>query len=64
MLSGAHVSVIAIGTDANSVELKGMASYPKNENIYSVDRISQLPSLRDQIIKAYCNGTHTKFFKN
>ena len=50
--------VIAIGgrQDTNYNELSGIASRPVEENIYQIERISQLETLQLDTIQSICNG--------
>lgn len=50
--------MIAIGgrQDTNYNELSGIASAPVDENIYQVERISQLETLQLDAIQSFCDG--------
>ena len=48
--------VVAVGEDINRQELEGIASDPKDENIFTVDTIRDLPSLERNIIFSICDG--------
>ena len=48
--------VVAVGEDINRQELEGIASDPKDENIFTVDTIRDLPRLERNIIFSICDG--------
>ena len=56
--TGMYFIVIAIGgrQDTNYNELSGIASRPVEENIYQIERISQLETLQLDTIQSICNG--------
>ena len=61
VLSGSHIIVVSVGKDLNMVELEGIASEPKDFNIYRVESISTLPSIQQQIITSFCDGKFTEY---
>ena len=48
--------VVAVGEDINRQELEGIASDPKDENIFTVDSIRDLSSLQRNIVFSICDG--------
>ena len=58
IFTGMYFIVIAIGgrQDTNYNELSGIASRPVAENIYQIERISQLETLQLDTIQSICNG--------
>lgn len=63
-VNGVHIIVIAIGTDVNRIELEGMASEPKNANIFTLNSINSLMSIKDQIVNSICNGMYKRSIQN
>ena len=55
-VQGIHLMVVAVGEDINRQELEGIASDPKDENIFTVDSIRDLPSLQRNITFSICDG--------
>ncbi len=55
-VEGIHFVVIAVGTDINTIELEGIASEPKQENLYTVSTIRDIPQLKEEIIGSVCDG--------
>ena len=58
---GMYFIVIAIGgrQDTNYNELSGIASRPVDDNIFQIERISQLETLQLDAIQSICNGEQT-----
>ncbi len=52
-----HLMVVAVGQDINRIELEGIASDPKDENIYTVESINDLNNLERNIVYSTCDGT-------
>lgn len=55
-VDGTHMIVATVENDHNNLELKGLASDPKEKNIFNVQRYSQLPTIVSTIVQATCNG--------
>ena len=54
-INGAHITVVTV-TDTPSLEIKGIASDPDDQNILYVENFSMLPTLSDRLVKAVCDG--------
>ncbi len=54
--AGIQQVVISVGSWIDNEELIGMASYPQNENIHSVDRADNLTAIKDTIRNLACNS--------
>jgi len=48
----------SVGRDLNILELEGMASEPKDDNIFSVDSIRFLDDMFDELVFSVCNGEY------
>ncbi len=55
-VNGAHIIVIAIGTQLNMLELKGIASQPIQRTLFTIDSIRNLPTISNNIVAATCDG--------
>ena len=53
---GIRIIGVGVGTDVRSFGLATIASLPTSETVFVVPSSSQLPSLRDKIVNATCNG--------
>ena len=53
---GIHIIVVAVGTSLNLLELRGIASQPERQNVYSVDSYMDLGGLMTTMFGATCNG--------
>jgi len=56
---GIRVIGVAVGTDVQPFGLSTVASWPSTETVFTVPSSSQLPTLRDRIVDATCNGELT-----
>jgi len=54
--SGIRIIGFGVGTDVEPFGLSTIASMPASETVFVVPSSSQLPTLRDKIINATCNG--------
>jgi collagen type VI alpha len=55
-LEGIHILVASAETDADNIELRGIASRPFSNTFFPVDRFSDIPALKEQVVDALCNG--------
>ena len=59
-LEGIHIICIAVGTSLNMIQLRGIASPPPEENIFSTRSFNAISTMEDGVVMATCNG-RTKF---
>jgi collagen type VI alpha len=57
-VQGIHVIVVAVGTQLNLLELRGMASQPNANTIITVDSIRNLPSVMNNVLDSICNDVN------
>ena len=53
---GIHTVVIAVGGWTDMEELVGMASFPYQENLFSVENADALENIRDNLRDVICNS--------
>lgn len=61
-VDGIHLIVVALETDPNDLEIKGIASDPDSSNVIAVPSYKDLPKAVDSVVKATCNGTYTYYY--
>lgn len=54
-ITGIQIIVAAVGRDLNLMELRGIASNPYQNNIFSVDSFSRINDLKSNIVQGTCN---------
>lgn len=59
-IEGAHIIVVTV-TEKPTLEIKGIASDPDNENILYVENFSMLPSLSNRLVQAVCDDVNECF---
>ena len=61
LLRDAGVSVLAMGVGGwvRRAELEGMASHPKQRNVFTVDRYEALFQIADPLMETVCDGEST-----
>ena len=57
-VKGTHIIVVAIGTQLNMLELKGMASQAVAKTLFTIDSIRNLPSIANDIVSSTCDGMY------
>ena len=55
-MAGVHVITVGVGKHIDMDHLRGVASWPTSENIFSVQAWHQLSSLVEPAIQATCDG--------
>ena len=50
--------MVAVGTQLNELELRGIASSPEQQNVYTVRSYRQLTSILPSMVSAMCNGQY------
>lgn len=55
-INGIHILAVVVGNNHRSLEIKGIASDPDEENILNVDRFSMLETIKDRLVTAVCDG--------
>lgn len=58
-VDGIHIIVVSVGLQINTLELKAMANDPVNENLYKVEKFSDLQTIISKMSSAVCNGECT-----
>jgi len=53
---GIRIVGFGVGTDVQPFGLSTITSWPSSETVFVVPSSSQLPTLRDPIVNATCNG--------
>ena len=48
--------VASVENNINKIELKGLSSLPHVQNLFNVQRFSQLPAMFSDILTATCDG--------
>jgi len=59
-IEGAHIIVVTV-TDKPTLEIKGIASDPDDQNILFVENFSMLPTLSDRLVNAVCDEVNECF---
>lgn len=59
-IEGAHVIVVTV-SEKPTLEIKGIASDPDDQNILFVEKFSMLPSLSNRLVKAVCDDVNECF---
>ena len=55
---GVHIVVVGLGTDADMMEIDGIASDPKSLNAFHAPSWRDLPSRFDDVLKATCDSKY------
>ena len=59
-LRGIHIVVVAIGTQLNQLELRGIASQPPGATLYNARSWRDLPGQLRALVAATCDGTSSR----
>jgi collagen type VI alpha len=54
-ISGIHIISVAVGKSIDMVELRGIASFPSEQNVLTVDSFRDLMTLKDRVTTAMCD---------
>ena len=55
-LAGIKIIVVGVGMDLNKIEMEGIASYPADDNVFTVERFRSINDMRTPVIAAMCNS--------
>ena len=58
---GIQILVVAVGNWLNELEIRSIASYPAEKNVFQVKNFASIGTVKSELKQAICNGMHNKW---
>ena len=60
---GIQILVVAVGNWLNELEIRSIASYPAENNVFQVRNFDSIGNIRSTLKQAICNGIDSQEFQ-